>query len=65
MSAGRPAPQAQNRTGAMCFLRARRRPESYDAGPTTVTNVPIGDKGHTLAASEIRISTHPLLWGEP
>ena len=35
--------------------------DGYDAGPTTVTRVPIGDNGHTLAASEILISTQPLL----
>ena len=37
----------------------------YDAGPATVTSVPIGVRGHVLAASGMAISTHPLLCGLP
>jgi len=46
-------------------LRGAPAHANYEAGPTTVTRVPIGASGHTLAASEIFISTQPLLWGEP
>ena len=31
--------------------------------PATVTRVPTGVYGQTMAASEMAISTHPLLWG--
>ena len=37
----------------------------YDAGPATVTSVPIGVRGHVVAASGMAISTHPLLCGLP
>jgi len=37
----------------------------YEAGPITVTGVPMGVSGQTWAAVAMGISTHPLLWGEP
>ena len=46
-------------------IRRQRSGPGQEAGPTTVTRVPIGVSGHTWAASEMAISTHPLLCGKP
>jgi L-fucose isomerase-like protein len=37
----------------------------YEEGPVTVTRVPMGVNGQTMAAVATGISTHPLDWGEP
>ena len=59
------ARRASNTSASGDAPAASSRRVPYEAGPTTVTRVPMGARGHTLAASEMRISTHPLLWGKP